>query len=131
MNTPQLLSLSELTALALRSQTVTQACSCTQKSLAGWESTPISLPDEQLLDIGTLIYAEEEALTLDEYHPDGTYYWSVEAPIAPRYFPYNRCKVGECVICGRCYLRYEESGAYHVERRIRNLDPSLIVDAPL
>lgn len=131
MNMPPLLNLSELTELALRSQTVKQACSCTKKSLAGWESMPIAVPDEQLRDIGTLIYADEEALTLDEYHPDGTHYWSVEAPIAPRYFPYNRCNVGECVFCGRCFLRYAESGAYHVERRIRNLDPALIVDAPL
>ncbi|HXR02827.1 MAG TPA: hypothetical protein VN798_20855, partial [Pseudomonas sp.] len=65
---------------------------------------------------------------LDEYHPQGSSYWSLNAPIAPQFFPYNRCRVWECVTCSRIFLRYAEAGAYHIEQRIRSLDPALIVD---
>ncbi|MFC5473391.1 hypothetical protein [Paraherbaspirillum soli] len=131
MSMPRRLDLPELTELAQRSDAVKQACSCAINSLAGWESMPLSLPEEQLREIGTLIHADEEELTFSEHHPDGTRYWSPEAPIAPRYFPYNRCNVWECGICGRCFLRYTECGGYFVDRRIRALNPALIFDAPL
>jgi hypothetical protein len=32
------------------------------------------------------------------------------------------------VNCARIYLRYAEAGAYHIEQRIRSLDPALMVD---
>ncbi len=125
------LDLSELLRLAHRSDAVSQSCACMPKSFAGWEGVPVSLKENQLSEIGTLVAAEEEDLTLDEYHPGGTSYWSIDAPIAPRFFPSNRCSVWECVACGRCFLRYAEAGAYHIEQRIRSLNPALIVDAPL
>lgn len=122
------LALSELLRFAHHSNAVTQPCSCIPKSFAGWEGMPVSLKQSQLREVGSLIAAEEEDLTLDEHHPAGTSYWSVEAPIAPQFYPYNRCRVWECVLCGRVYLRYAEAGAYHLEQRIRSLDPALIVD---
>ncbi|WP_397452913.1 hypothetical protein [Pseudomonas sp. NA-150] len=124
------LDLPALTHLAQRSAAVTQPCTCTPKSLAGWEGMPVSLKEAQLREIATLVFADEEESTLDEYHPQGTYYWSLDAPIAPMYFPYNRCGVWECIHCQRCFLRYAEAGAYHLESRIRSLNPALIVDAP-
>lgn len=131
MNTLKYLSHSELYALAERSHSVRDVCICTKKILVGWESPLISLPETLLVDIGTLMYDLEEVMTLTEYHPSDTNYWSLDAPIAPLYFPYNLCKISECSICGRCFLRYTESGAYHMENRIRSLDPSLIISAPL
>lgn len=122
------LALSELLRFAHHSNAVTQRCSCIPKSFAGWEGMPVSLKQSQLREVGSLIAAEEEDLTLDEHHPAGTSYWSVEAPIAPQFYPYNRCRVWECMLCGRVYLRYAEAGAYHLEQRIRSLDPALIVD---
>lgn len=122
------LTLPELVHVAHRSDAVSQTCSCMPKSYAGWEGMPVSLKETQLREIGSLIAAEEEDLTLDEYHPRGTSYWSIEAPIAPQFFPYNRCGVWECIDCSRCFLRYAEAGAYHIEQRIRSLDPALIVD---
>ena len=126
MYTP--LAMPDLLRLAHRGAAVSQACSCMPKSFAGWEGMPVSLKDSQLREIGSLIAAEEEALTLDEYHPQGSSYWSLNAPIAPQFFPYNRCRVWECVTCSRIFLRYAEAGAYHIEQRIRSLDPALIVD---
>lgn len=131
MNTLKYFSHSELFALAERSHSVRGVCICTKKTLTGWETPPIFLPETLLFDIGTLMYDVEEVLTLIEYHPNDTHYWSLDAPIAPLYFPYNLCKISECSICGRCFLRYTESGAYHIEHRIRSLEPSLIINAPL
>jgi hypothetical protein len=117
--------------LALRSQTVSRDCSCVRTAVAGWESMPLSLAETQLRELGTLVCADEIEPTFEEYHPNGTRYWSLDAPIAPRYFPYNRCDVWECTVCHRCFLRYTEGGGYFVDRRIRQLDASLMVDAAL
>jgi hypothetical protein len=67
--------------------------------------------------------------TLAEYHPGGTNAWSADAPIAPAYFPYNRCDAWLCVQCGRPFLRYTEFGGYYMEERIRELDARLVTDA--
>ncbi|MES2114129.1 MAG: hypothetical protein V4578_03210 [Pseudomonadota bacterium] len=125
-----MLTFDTLMALARRSATVTQPCGCAACPFAGWERVPPAFPESQLRQIGTLMddpYAEP---TYTEYHPSATEYWSTLAPIAPRYFPYNRCAVVECAICGRTYLRYTEAGGYYVEQRIRALDPERLVDAP-
>lgn len=66
--------------------------------------------------------------TFAEYRPANVQYWSPDAPIAPRYFPYNRCGVWECSECGRLYLRYTEGGGYFVDRRIRALKAGLVED---
>jgi hypothetical protein len=120
-----------LKELASRSQAVSRDCSCIKTAVTGWESVPLSLPEEQLREIGTLISTADDEPTFEEYHPHGTRYWSVDAPIAPRYFPYNRCDVWECTVCQRCFLRYTEGGGYFVDRRIRLLAASLMADAAL
>lgn len=126
---PLLLDLPSLRAIAQRSAAVNKPCSCISKPLNGWEGWPVSLRETQLKQIGTLVEVAREEATLDEYHPDGTSYWSVDAPIAPHFYPYNLCGVWECLECGRAYLRYNDDGAYHSESRIRSLDPALIVAA--
>ncbi len=131
MPTPPRFDYATLIEFASRSQAVSEPCLCTKTPVDGWESMPLSLPEAQLLEVGTLIAAEDEEPTFGEYHPDGTRYWSADAPIAPRYFPYNRCTVWECAVCRRSFLRYTEGGGYFVDRRIRRLNAALIVDAPL
>ncbi|WP_034295286.1 hypothetical protein [Herbaspirillum sp. RV1423] len=119
-----------LRALAQRSAAVTAACACAEADLSCWTSTPLSFPESQLKDVGTLLADPYDEPGFAEYHPHGTRYESGDAPIAPRYFPYNRCNVSACAICGRCYLRYTEAGGYFVDRRIRALNrPGLVVDA--
>ncbi|MGU7785062.1 hypothetical protein [Burkholderia sp. PU8-34] len=119
-------ALLELTVL---SPTASQSCTCTKTSLEGWMSLPLSLPLTQLEDLATLVAPGEHEPTFSEYHPAGTRYWSVDAPIAARYFPYNRCVVSRCRLCGRMYLRYQEGGGYFVDQRIRLLNPELIVES--
>ena len=77
--------------------------------------------------LGTLRDVNTCEPTLDEYHPGGTRYDSADAPIAPAFFPYNRCGVHQCSRCERVLLRYTEFGGYYVDHRVREVDPTLVV----
>lgn len=112
-------------------QTAPGPCTCTRTPLDGWQSQPLSLDERQLEQIGTLVSGDEAEPTFAEHLPGGARYWSEDAPIAPRYFPYNRCGVWQCSLCARLYLRYTEGGGYFVDQRIRALRASLIEDVPL
>lgn len=124
------LSIDELKQLAAASKAVTQACSCKIETLREWTRTPIDFPKAQMRGVGTLMADPYADPTYAEYHPHGSSYWSAEAPIAPHYFPYNRCTVEQCTVCGRACLAYVEAGGYYVEPRVRALDPARIVDVP-
>jgi hypothetical protein len=104
-------------------------CSCAASDSSGWISSPASLSDSDFQEVGTLLEDPFVEPTFAEFHPDGTRYDSPVAPIAPRYFPYNRCTVSTCKKCGRAYLRYTEAGGYFVDRRIRALNLENLVDA--
>jgi hypothetical protein len=104
--------------------------SCASLRAPGWEALPGSFDRARLLRIGTLRRPEVEEPTLAEYHPAGTNAWSPDAPIAPAWFPYNRCDVCACAQCGRPFLRYTEYGGYYEEERIRELAAALVVDTP-
>lgn len=118
-----------LRELATRSADISQDCNCRAVDTSGWISLPLSLPETQLADVATLITDPYAEPTFTEYHPEGTRYDSSTAPIAPAWYPYNRCNVARCTQCGRHYLRYMEAGGYFVDRRIRALEnPALVVD---
>ncbi|QBP14210.1 hypothetical protein DDF84_028090 [Cupriavidus metallidurans] len=125
------LSFDALFSLARRTDAVTSDCSCNSHELDGWASLPVFFPELQLSAIGTLVLDIYAETTFEEYHPQDTNLWSVNAPIAPRYYPYNRCTVWECLACQRVYLRYVEGGGYFVDPRIRRLRSCVLVDAPL
>ncbi len=107
-------------------------CECAALRCAGWESLPASFDTRRLARLGRVAsvrdddpYAEP---TIEEHHPAGTRYDSVDAPIATGHFPTNRSEVWACVDCGRAFLRYTEYGGYYVDPRIRELDEALVVD---
>jgi len=103
-------------------------CACGLDTLRAWESvTEHRWPATQLDAVGTLRQPDIDEPTFEEYHPDGTRYDSVTAPIAVRYFPFNRCNVYRCRDCGQLLLRYTEFGGYYVDHRARAVDPALIV----
>ena len=105
-----------------------QPCAaCAAIRAPGWEAVPGSLARDRLRKVATLRQPEVEDPTLEEFHPQGTHGWSPHAPIAPGFFPYNRCDVWQCVQCARAFLRYTEYGGYYVEERIRELQTELIV----
>ena len=115
-----------------------KTCTCAVGACIGWESiTEDRWPAAQMKTLGTLRevpadpYAGTEAEpTFEEFHPNGTRYESPNAPIAPGYFPYNRCDVLACGQCQRVLLKYTEFGGYYVDHRVRALQPELVVDAP-
>jgi hypothetical protein len=118
-----------LAQMAAASGEVTVPCSCTKVALTAWQALPLSLELDRFEDAGTLLDDPYDEPTFAEYHPAGTHYDSEDAPIAPRYYPFNRCTVARCMQCGRHYLRYNEAGGYFTELRIRALQPRLLVDA--
>jgi hypothetical protein len=118
-----------LVQLAQASAAVTTPCSCNTVSLAAWQALPMTLTLDRFEDVGTLMDDPYDEPTFVEFHPDGTRYESADAPIAPAYYPYNRCTVARCMNCSRHYLRYNEAGGYFTELRIRALQPALLVDA--
>jgi hypothetical protein len=124
------MTVDELKSLARASAAVTQPCACAIDTYREWTRVPVDFPEEQMRTVGTLVEDPYGDPTFAEYHPHGTTYWSADAPIAPRHYPYNRASIVQCAVCGRCALRYVEAGGYYVEPRIRALDPVLIVDAP-
>jgi hypothetical protein len=125
----QAIDFATLKQLAEASAAVTGACSCVAVPLAAWQKLPMTLEPERLEEVATLVEDPYADPTYTEYHPNGTRYDSEDAPIAPRYYPCNRCQVARCMNCGRHYLRYNEAGGYFTELRIRALRPQLLVDA--
>jgi hypothetical protein len=119
-----------LVSLARASKAVIAACSCIEVPLPAWCAIPMTLLVERLEEIGFLFDDPYDEPTFAEFHPAGTVYDSDTVPIAPHFYPYNRCAVARCLDCGRHYLRYNEAGGYFTELRIRALQPELIVDAP-
>ncbi|MFT4437228.1 hypothetical protein [Caballeronia sp. 15715] len=129
---PNYLDASALVKIALHAESLAAGpCNCTRTPLDGWNSQPVSLDEERLEEIGTLIVDDDLEPSYQEHLPGNIDYWSPEAPIAPRFFPYNRCTVWQCTQCSRVYLRYTEGGGYFVDRRIRAVNSALIQDVPL
>ena len=95
----------------------------------GWESVPSTFDLSSLQRVGTLRSDDAEETTVLEHHPRGTHSWSADAPIAPAFFPYNRCDVWTCGTCARPFLRYTEYGGYYEDQRIRQVNVALIDDA--
>ncbi|OYT86710.1 MAG: hypothetical protein CFE46_14710 [Burkholderiales bacterium PBB6] len=119
----------QLMTLAVAADRSTPCEACGPLRSPGWESMPGSFEQSRLERVGTLRAASDEEPTLEEYHPAGTNGWSVDAPIAPGFHPYNRCDVWRCRSCHRAYLRYTEFGGYYQDERVRELDAALVVEA--
>lgn len=117
-----------LMRLAQASAAVTAPCSCNKVSVAAWSALPMTLDLHRFEELGTLFDDPYEEPTFAEFHPAGTRYESETAPIAPGFYPYNRCTVARCLDCDRHYLRYNEAGGYFTELRIRAMRPELLVD---
>ncbi len=102
---------------------------CSALVCPGWESMPGGFTGSSLRRIGTLQRPDVEDPTLDEHHPAGTNLWSADAPVAPAFFPYNRCDVWQCFACIRPFLRYTEYGGYYQDDRIRELKADRVDDS--
>ena len=124
--------LARLTAadlLSLAAQAASPCVDCEVLSCAGWESIHGGADLSRLDNVGTLRDPALEDPTVEEHHPAGTRCGSADAPIAPAWFPYNRCDVWRCSRCGSGFLRYTEYGGYYSDERIRALNPALVTGA--
>ena len=96
----------------------------------GWESVPGERwPAAQVTRVGSLRAPDSlgPEPTYEEFHPHKTRYDSPDAPIAPAFFPYNRCDVFSCGQCDRLLLKYTEYGGYYVDDRVRAVRADLVV----
>ena len=110
-------------------QPVPKACQCALGTCASWESiTEERWPAPQLEAVATLRDPDLYEPTFEEHHPAGTRYESADAPIALKFFPFNRCDVWHCKLCDKHLLRYTEFGGYYIDHRVRTLVPALIAD---
>ena len=117
---------------ALAEQKTSRPCRCSLGACAAWESVPGERwPVAQLTRVGSLRPADRfgPEPTYEEFHPDKTRYDSPDAPIAPAFFPYNRCDVFRCQACERVLLKYTEYGGYYVDDRVRVVQAGLVSDA--
>ncbi|WP_310626947.1 hypothetical protein [Limnohabitans sp.] len=104
-------------------------CECSLQHCAGWESVnDTAWPAQHIQHVATLRDPDVYEPTFEEHHPKGTRYDSADAPVALKFFPYNRCDVYACSSCHQHVLRYTEFGGYYVDHRARRLDAVLITD---
>ena len=109
-----------------------QNCSCGMGACTAWESVPGERwPAAQVTRVGSLRASDSfgPEPTYEEFHPHKTRYDSPDAPIAPAFFPYNRCDVFTCGQCDRVLLKYTEYGGYYVDDRVRVVQADLVTDA--
>lgn len=121
-------SAADLAALAMVERRADCAV-CAPLVCPGWESVPSTFDVSTLQRVGTLRREDAEEATVMEHHPRGTHSWSANAPIAPAFFPYNRCEVWTCKACAKPFLRYTEYGGYYEDQRIREIRAEWIDDA--
>ncbi|MEY4748070.1 MAG: hypothetical protein RIQ60_284 [Pseudomonadota bacterium] len=131
---PPHLDAEALRRLARQAATASGCNACAELVCPGWETLPGAYDRGQLVQLGTLQVEAEygQEASVREHHPRGSHGWSADAPVAPAWFPYNRCTVWQCCGCPRVFLRYTEYGGYYQDERIRALnDPDLVDDTPL
>jgi hypothetical protein len=102
-------------------------CQCALQRCAGWESVnDTEWPAEHMQQVATLRDPDVYEPTFEEHHPNGTRYDSADAPVALKFFPYNRCDVFACSQCQQHVLRYTEFGGYYVDHRARRLNADTV-----
>lgn len=117
---------------ALADKQSVRSCTCSMGACTGWESVPGERwPAAQVLRVGSLRASDSfgPEPTYEEFHPQKTRYDSPDAPIAPAFFPYNRCDVFTCGHCDRVLLKYTEYGGYYIDDRVRAVQADLVTDA--
>jgi hypothetical protein len=104
-------------------------CQCSLQRCAGWDSVnDAEWPTAHMQHVATLRDPEVHEPTFEEHHSQGTRYDSADAPVALKFFPYNRCEVFACTRCQQHVMRYTEFGGYYVDHRARRLDAAHISD---
>ena len=117
--------LRELSSRRLQSQAL--QCDCKPVQFPAWESMTYERWPDSLQQVATLQAPDVDEPTVEEFHPNGTRYDSADAPVAVQWFPFNRSDVYVCSNCQSVFLRYTEFGGYYVDKRVRMVNPELVV----
>jgi len=102
-------------------------CPCRKEEYKGWEYTKgisIVLESKGGFDDG-LINVKRSGY--NQYHPNDTSYWSEDAPIVLNYYPYHDSEILRCKKCRAVFLTYMEHSGHAPERRLRWVQPDLVV----
>ena len=62
-----------------------------------------------------------------EYHPNGTNYWSENAPVALAFYPYHESKVLRCPDCYSVFLHYVEYQGHAPQKRVRWINKKVVI----
>lgn len=101
--------------------------SCEREKYRSWENLNSSL-DHLLKTLGEFEdadkYINKNGYT--EYHPNGTNYWSKDAPVALQYYPYHESVIKRCLECKAIFLAYTEYAGHAPQNRIRWVRSGLV-----
>ncbi|MGB3622338.1 MAG: hypothetical protein WBA20_13395 [Ketobacter sp.] len=101
---------------------------CNKQDYKGWGKFTKDLESE-LNHCGEFEAAEKYINKNDytEYHPNGTNYWSKDAPIALAFYPYHESQIRTCDSCKAVFLTYIEYSGHAPQNRCRWVQPDLLV----
>lgn len=115
--------------ISLLSNELRTNCSdCQKANFKGWESFTKEM--ESKLQILGEFENSETCISkngYNEYHPNGTNYWSKDAPIALAFYPYHESQVRTCSACNAVFLTYAEYSGHAPQNRCRWVQPELLV----
>lgn len=120
--------ISDLLAL-IRKESDSETCSvCKKQGLKQWSNITDEI-EGNLIPVAEFNHSETSINRngYTEYHPDGTNYWSPDAPIAVHYYPYHECQIKVCSLCSAVFLTYTDYSGHGPQHRIRYVDEKLIV----
>ena len=102
---------------------------CKKEKFKGWGNSTKEI--KQSLEIaGEFELADYfiEKNGYSEYHPDGTNYWSKDAPVAIDFYPYHESRILLCPNCKAIFLNYIEYAGHLPQDRLRWARKSLLVE---
>lgn len=100
---------------------------CNKQLFINWEN--IKKGDLDRLDTLGEFADSENYINLHGYrelHPNGTNYWSNDAPIAIAYYPYHESEIKMCPSCNAVFLHYIEYAGHAPQKRLRLARKSLV-----
>ncbi|GAA3918675.1 hypothetical protein [Litoribacillus peritrichatus] len=113
----------------LEKESSTLSCKyCVKQNLLSWSN--ITGETQRNINVIAEFDKAEEYIKKNgytEYHPEGTNYWSSDAPVAVQFYPYHESKINVCSKCGAVFLTYTEYSGHGPQHRIRYIKKNLIV----
>lgn len=101
---------------------------CHKDNFAGWETLTKEM--ESSLELCGEFEQAEKYIGQNgytEYHPNGTNYWSKDAPIALAFYPYHESLIRKCKSCDAIFLTYIEHSGHAPHNRCRWVQKDLLV----